>query len=92
MQLQHSQPATRPSAIHIDPAYLRTFVTQLSFPRAIGTPANAEAEKIVHAEMAKILGSCSVVGETRNLCSGNPQTARILIGAALRLRAGHAGS
>lgn len=53
----------------------------MSFPRVFGTPANARAEEIVADEFGKLLSSCFLVGKTRNLCSGRPETARILIGA-----------
>jgi Zn-dependent M28 family amino/carboxypeptidase len=61
--------------------YLREVVEKLSFPRVFCTPANAKAEGIVADELRKILGSSFLVGKTRNVCAGNPQTARILIGA-----------
>lgn len=81
MQLQHSKPGSRPSALAIDQGYLSDFVKRLSFPRVYGTPANAQAEQLVANEFMKIFGSCYRVGQTRNVCFGSPAEARILIGA-----------
>ena len=81
MQLKHSKPATWAPLPSLNQDYLREVVSALSFPRVFGTPENAKAEKIVAGEFDKILGSCFLVGKTRNLCSGSPESARILIGA-----------
>jgi hypothetical protein len=81
MELQHSQPGTLPSTVHLDQEYLREIVNKLSFPRVFGTPENAKAEEIVAEELRKILGSSFVVGKTHNVCSGKLDQARILIGA-----------
>ena len=81
MQLHHSQPGTRPSTVCLGQDYLRDVVARLSFPRVFGTPANARAEGIVAEELRRVLGSSSVVGKTRNVCSGNLEHARVLIGA-----------
>ncbi len=81
MQLKHSKPATLPALPGLDQDYLREVVGQLSFPRSFGTPENARAEELVAAEFDKLLGSCFRVGKTRNLCSGLPESTRILIGA-----------
>jgi hypothetical protein len=43
--------------------------------------ANIKTEGIVADECRKILGSTFIVGKTHNGCSGNPHTARILVGA-----------
>jgi Zn-dependent M28 family amino/carboxypeptidase len=81
MQLKHSKPATQPALPRVSPEYLREVVAGLSFPRAFGTLANARAEQLVAAEFDRLLGSSFVVGKSRNLCSGRPERARILIGA-----------
>jgi hypothetical protein len=81
MQLQHSQPGTMPSNVHLDQDYLREIVNKLSFPRVFGTPENGKAEELVAEEMRRCLGSSFVVGKTRNVCSGKLEQARILIGA-----------
>jgi Zn-dependent M28 family amino/carboxypeptidase len=56
-------------------------VERLSFPRAFGTPENARAEELIATEFERLLGSSYVVGNTRNVCSGDLKQARILIGA-----------
>lgn len=81
MQLKHSQPASLPPLPGLSQDYLREVVGSLSFPRVFGTPENAHAEEIVAGEFQKLLGSCFLVGNARNLCSGRPESARILIGA-----------
>lgn len=81
MQLRHSNPGTLPPAPCLGQDYLREVVEKLSFSRAFGTSANIKAEGIVADEFRKILGSTFIVGKTRNVCSGNPHTARILVGA-----------
>jgi hypothetical protein len=53
----------------------------LSFPRVFGTPENSKAEELVAEQLRRILGSSFVVGETRNVCSGKLEQARLLIGA-----------
>jgi len=81
MQLQSSQPGTVPSPLHLDPEDLREIVKKLSFPRVFGTPENHRAEELVAEELRRILGSSFIVGKTRNVCSGELEQARILIGA-----------
>jgi Zn-dependent M28 family amino/carboxypeptidase len=81
MQLQHSQPGTLPSTVRLDQNYLREIVKKLSFPRVFGTPENGKAEQLVADELRQILGLSFVVGKTRNVCSGELEQARILIGA-----------
>jgi Zn-dependent M28 family amino/carboxypeptidase len=81
MQLKHSKPATLPPLPSLDQHYLQEIVGRLSFPRVFGTTENARAEGIVAGEFDKISGECFSVGMSRNLCSGDPETARILIGA-----------
>lgn len=81
MQLQYSQPGTLPPTPRPDPDYLRETVARLSFPRVFGTAENARAEKLVAAEFHRLSGSSFIVGATRNVCSGDLQQARILIGA-----------
>lgn len=81
IQLQHSKPGSRRSALSIDKGYLAGIVKSLSFPRAYGTPANAKAEEMVADEFLRMFGSCFRVGNTRNVCFGWAETARILIGA-----------
>lgn len=81
LQLQHSKPGTRPSAISIDQGYLANIVKRLSFPRVYGTAANANAETLVADEFLRMFGACDRVGNTRNVCFGWPAEARILIGA-----------
>ena len=81
LQLQHSKPGTRPSALSIDQGYLADFVKRLSFPRVYGTAANAKAEVMVADEFLRMFGACDRVGNTRNVCFGWPAEARILIGA-----------
>lgn len=65
----------------LDQDYLADIVTRLSFPRVFGTPANATAEQLVADEFEKLFGTCFRVGNTRNVCVGEPSNARILIGA-----------
>jgi hypothetical protein len=81
MRLQHSQPGTLPSAVRLDQGYLREIVEMLSFPRAFGTPENGKAEMLVAGELRRTLGSSFSVGKTRNVCSGELEQARFLIGA-----------
>ncbi len=81
LQLQHSNPGTRPSTVGLDQDYLADIVKRLSFPRVYGTPENTKAEEMVAAEFVSIFGSCHRVGSTRNVCVGSPSEARILIGA-----------
>lgn len=81
LQLQHSQPGTRPSALSLDQGYLADIVKRLSFPRVYGTAANAKAEKTVADEFLRMFGVCDRVGNARNVCFGWPAEARILIGA-----------
>ncbi len=81
MELHSSTPGTRPVDLRLDQDYLREQVERLSFPRAYGSAANAQAEELVAEELHRLLGSCFRVGKTRNLGSGNFETARILIGA-----------
>jgi Zn-dependent M28 family amino/carboxypeptidase len=81
LQLQHSKPGTRPSALSMDQGYLADLVKQLSFPRVYGTAANAKAEVIVADEFLRMFGACDRVGNTRNVCFRWPAEARILIGA-----------
>ncbi len=76
MQLQHSKPGTLPSTVRLDLDYLREIVNKLSFPRVFGTPENGKAEELVAEEFRKILASSFVVGETRNVCSGNLEHTR----------------
>lgn len=92
MQLRHSKPGSQPPAPKLGQHYLREVVEKLSFTRVFGTPANTKAEGIVTDEFRKILGSSFVVGKSRNVCSGNPQTARILIGAHYDSVAGTPGA
>jgi Zn-dependent M28 family amino/carboxypeptidase len=80
MQLQFSKPGTMPLAPILDQGFLREIVANLSFPRVFGTPANTKAEAIVTEEFRKILGSSFLVGKARNVCFGNPEKARVLIG------------
>ena len=81
MQLQYSQPGTMPTVLRLDQDYLREIAGKLSFPRAFGAPENDKAEKLVAEELRSILGTSFVVGKTRNVCSGDLEQARILIGA-----------
>src|SRR5450755_1919869 len=81
MQLRVSKPGSIPPALMLALDYLREIVEKLSFTRVFGTPANAKAEGIVADEFRRILGTSFVVGKTRNVCAGNPKTARFLIGA-----------
>jgi Zn-dependent M28 family amino/carboxypeptidase len=81
MQLRLSKPGSLPPAPMLALDYLREVVEKLSFPRVFGTPANARAEGIVADEFCRILGSTFIVGKTRNVCAGNPKSARFLIGA-----------
>lgn len=81
LQLQHSKPGTRPSALSIDKGYLANIVKRLSFPRVYGTAGNAKAETLVADEFLRMFGACDRVGNTRNVCFGWPAEARILIGA-----------
>jgi Zn-dependent M28 family amino/carboxypeptidase len=81
LQLQHSKPGTRRSALTLDRGYLADIVKRLSVPRVYGTPANSKAEELVADEFLKMFGSCFRVGNTRNVCFGSPSEARILIGA-----------
>jgi hypothetical protein len=81
MHLHYSQPGTKPSTRSVDRTYLRQMVKELSFPRVFRSRANAEAEAIVTRELDCHLGSTFIVGDTRNVCSGDLKQARILIGA-----------
>jgi len=81
LELKHSKPGTRPSTVSLDQDYLADIVKRLSFPRVYGTTENAKAEELVSGEFAKSLGSCFRVGKCRNVCSGWPEEARIIIGA-----------
>jgi hypothetical protein len=64
LQLQHSKPGTRPSALSIHQGYLTDIVKRLSFPRVFGTPANAKAEVMVADEFMAEVGQLmmTVVG------------------------------
>src|SRR5271166_4781929 len=81
LQLQHSKPGTRHSALSLDQGYLADLVMRLSFPRVHGTAANAKAEEMVADEFLRMFGASHRVGNTRNVCFGWPAEARILIGA-----------
>jgi Zn-dependent M28 family amino/carboxypeptidase len=81
MQLQRSQPGTLPCNLRLDDNYLQETVEKLSFPRVFGTRGNAAAEKLIAAEFDRLSGAPYLVGDTRNVCSGDLKQARILIGA-----------
>ncbi len=81
LQLRHSKPGTRPPAPPLDRDYLARVVERLSFPRACGSPANARAEEQVADEFLRTFGEYHRVGKSRNVCSGRPSEARVLIGA-----------
>ena len=81
LQLQHSKPGTRHSALSLDQGYLANIVKRLSFPRVYGTAANAKAEEMVADEFLRMFGECHRVGNTRNVCFGWPAEACVLIGA-----------
>ncbi len=81
MQLQYSKGGILPSIVSIEQDFLRNTVARLSFPRVYGTPENVVAEAMVADHFQDILGSVFLVGETRNICSGDPEATRILIGA-----------
>jgi hypothetical protein len=81
MQLQHSKPGTNSSGLSVRQDYLASVVQRLSFPRAYGTPANAQAELLVADYFLRMFGSCDRVGNARNVCFGWPSEARILVGA-----------
>jgi len=93
MQLKSSQPGsrTRSRGSRIDVSYLREIVEKLSFPRVYGTAANFKARDVVVAE-CKMLGTCSIWGETQNIVLGDLNTARILIGAHYDSVAGTPGA
>lgn len=80
MELKYSQPSGRPCVPRVASSSLREIVERLSFPRVYGTPENLKARDVVVAEF-KMLGKCSIVGETQNIILGDLHTARILIGA-----------
>jgi hypothetical protein len=81
MELLYSKPGTLPPSPGVDQEYLREVVSKLSFPMVYGTPANAEAEKVVAEEFRGVFGKCLVLGKARNVCAGDVAQARILIGA-----------
>lgn len=81
MQVKISEPAAGAAALNVEQSYLRTVVERLSFARPFGTPDNIVAQALVAREFDRILGSCYLIGDTGNVCCGNPRTARILIGA-----------
>jgi Peptidase family M28 len=81
LQLQHSKPETRHSALALDQGYLADLVMRLFFPRVHGPAANAKAEEMVADEFLRMCGASHRVGNTRNVCFGWPAEARILIGA-----------
>jgi hypothetical protein len=66
---------------------MRKFIEEISFSRAYGTEDNLRAREIICKEFEKIarIHDTSVIpqiiGETKNIIFGNPQTAQILIGA-----------
>src|SRR4051794_5707359 len=80
LQLRYSQPGSRPQEPRVPQAYLREIVERLSFPRAYATAENFKARDIVIEEF-KMLGQCTVLGNTQNVLLGDLRTARILIGA-----------
>jgi hypothetical protein len=61
---------------------MRAVVEKLNFPRPIQTEANDRARKIICDEFANIFGKQPVVsGAWNNIVMGDPQTARVLVGA-----------
>ena len=81
LTLQHSKPGTRQSTVSVSKEYLAYVVRLLSFPREYGSPENERAERLVADELMRMFFTCDRIGQTRNVCVGWPEEARILIGA-----------
>ena len=64
-----------------DPVRANGDCDKLRFVGVFGTPENARAEELVAKKPRTILGSSFFMGKIRNVCSGNLEQARILIGA-----------
>jgi len=80
IQLQHSIPGSVASDLRIDQDFLREIVGRLAFPRPVHTPENAKAREFIVEEFRKFHAPL-VRGELKNVCAGDPQTAKILVGA-----------
>jgi len=66
----------------ISQEYLRSFVEEISFPRAYGTKENEKAAAIVQRELLDIFGETQIVGEHKNICAGAEfSKADVIIGA-----------
>ena len=91
MQLKYSQPSHRTRGPRIATSALRETVETLSFPRVYGTADNLRARDLLVAEF-KMLGKCSLLGDTQNIVLGDLHSARILIGAHYDSVAGTPGS
>jgi Zn-dependent M28 family amino/carboxypeptidase len=78
--LKPSKPGSVSSDLRIDPDYLRGIVQRLAFPRPVGSPENVTARNIIVEEFRQF-HTPTVIGETKNVCAGDPATAKILVGA-----------
>lgn len=78
--LKHSKPGSASSELPIDQDFLREITHKLAFPRPINSPENIKARQIIVEEFGKFHDPV-VTGETKNVCAGDPATAKILIGA-----------
>lgn len=78
--LKRSKPGSVSSDIRIEREYLREVVRALAFPRPIDSPENVTVRKIIVEEFRRF-HTPTVIGEMKNVCAGDPGTAKILIGA-----------
>ena len=61
---------------------MREFVEEISFPREFGTIENKRARDYVAEEFFVVTGEKPrISGESQNIIVGNPETARVIIGA-----------
>jgi Zn-dependent M28 family amino/carboxypeptidase len=80
MILHRSTPSTIPRTYDI--AQIRGIVESLSFPRVFGSDANKNARDIICSEFSKIFGEKpTIIGDTKNIIMGDPETASIVVGA-----------
>lgn len=75
------------------PDSLRGAVEALSFPRVFGSMDNERARHIIVKEFTRIFGeSPEIMGETKNVVMGDPNNAKIVVGAHYDSVAGTPGA